>query len=259
MFEIWQNVTLGTAFVGGTILVSLVTYFLARRLLAGSEVERHRELASSIVVRLGALQGLILALVFAQEMASYQRLEGVLSAEANAVADIYNDAIRYDSAEAEPVKAAMLHYVDAVVTREWPENGPGGQLSAEGWVAWDGAYRRLLDLVPTTPRQQALHDNMLNRIHDISRSRNQRDRSWSLPTFALFWFAAISGVVLISAGYYIFPPERQNIVLMTIFATYTGIVMFMIFAFANPYNPPAAIQPEPLKALLETFRSGGGS
>ncbi|MBD9526530.1 hypothetical protein [Paracoccus sp. PAR01] len=257
MLVTWQGIVYGVAFIGGTVAISLITYALTRHLLAPGEAPHHREMAGSIVVRLGALQGLILALVFAQEMESYQRLEGVLSSEASAVADIYNDAIRYESPTAEPVRAAMLRYLDVVTTQEWHEDGPGGQLLPEGWNAWDAAYREVLDLIPQTPRQAALHNNMLARIHDIADARDQRDRSWTLPTFAIFWFAAVSGMILISAGYYIFPPERQIIVLLSIFSAYTGIVLYMIFAFSNPYSPPAAMQPEALEELLSDLRAGG--
>ncbi|MTH77634.1 DUF4239 domain-containing protein [Paracoccus aestuariivivens] len=256
MIGLWPSAFYGVAFVGGSIAISLVTYFLTRALLASPEYERHKEMAGSVVVRLGALQGLILALVFAQEMTSYQRLEAVLSGEANAIADIYHDAERYEASETEPIKAAMLRYLQIATDKEWPKNGPGGQLSGEGWIAWDDAYRDVLNLTPESARQQALAANMLARIHDISRARNQRDLTWSLPTIAIFWFAAISGMILIAAGYYIFPPERQNIVLLSIFSAYTGIVMFMIFAFSNPYSPPAAIQPDALLDLLAQLRTG---
>lgn len=251
----WLTFAYGVAFIGGTVVISLGMYFLTRLVLARGEYDRHKEMAASIVVRLGALQALILALVFAQEMVAYQRLDGVLSSEASAVADVYNDAIRYEHPATRPVRAEILRYLEIVTTQEWPEESHGGQLLPEGWAAWDAAYRTILDLVPLTLRQQALRDNMLARIHDIARARDQRDSTWTLPTFAIFWFAAVSGVLLISAGYYIYPPERQNIILLSIFSAYTGIVLYMIFAFANPFNPPAAMQPEALQQLLTTIRA----
>lgn len=240
-------------FTGGTIALSLGTYWLTRRVLHSNEYERHKEMAGSMVVRIGALQGLILALVFAHEMSSYQRLNDVMGDEAAAVADVFHDAARYGE-EAAPLKALMVGYLDAVVTQEWPRKGAGGILAAGAWIAWENAYLEALDLVPQTPRQSTLRDHMLGQLHAIAQSRDDRRPAADRAVFQLFWLAAIAGVVMISAGYYIYPPERQNIVLMSLFSGYTGIVLFMIFAFSNPFHQPAALQPEPLAHLLASLR-----
>jgi hypothetical protein len=241
------------AFVAGTTALSLFTYASVRFLAGKGEHDRHRDVASSMVVRIGALQGLILALVFAQEMAAYQRLEAVISAEASAVADIYNDAARYDALELKPLQDALVDYARVVVDDEWAELGRSGQLVGEAWERWDTAYRMVLAIEPETAGQKALHDHMISQLHAISTARDQRARDRSNSNFSLFWLAAISGVVLISGGYYIYPPERHNLVLMGLFNAYTGIVLYLIFAFSNPYLDPAALQPLPFERLLANY------
>lgn len=240
-------------FTGGTIALSLGTYWLTRKLLSSSEYERHKEMAGSMVVRIGALQGLILALVFAHEMSSYQRLNDVLGAETAAVADVFHDANRYGG-DAAPLKALMIDYLDTVVTQEWPRKGAGGILAAGPWIAWENAYLATLDLVPKNPRESALRDHILTQLHAIAQARDDRQPAGDSVVFQLFWLAAIAGVMMISAGYYIYPPERQNMVLMSLFSGYTGVVLFMIFAFSNPFHQPAALQPAPLEHLLLSLR-----
>ena len=42
-------------------------------------------------------------------------------------------------------------------------------------LSFDSAYRAILDLVPTNPRQQSLRNHMLDRIYLVSESRTKRE------------------------------------------------------------------------------------
>lgn len=242
-------------FIGGTTALSLTVYFLARLAARSAQHERHREVATSMVVRIGALQGLILALLFAQEMAAYQRLEAVISTEASAVADVFNDAERYVDEETSLIQQSLVDYLQVVTGEEWDRLGRTGELSEAAWDKWDQAYRTVLKLEPASAGQTALHDHMIAQMHAIATARDQRARDGGSTILRFFWLAALSGVVLISGGYYVYPAERQNIVLMGLFNAYTGIILYMIYAFSNPFLPPAALQPEPLARLLRTLAS----
>ena len=88
--------------------------------MSGNEHENHeRDLASSVVFRVSALHGLILALVFAQEMFSYQQLRLQTATEANAIADIYFDAGRYGDTEKVKIQKELSDYIRVVIDKEW--------------------------------------------------------------------------------------------------------------------------------------------
>lgn len=247
--DILRDVAFGIAFISGTVALSLGAYLLARRLTGGRTSDRHKEMAGAMVARIGALHGLILALVFAQEMTAYQRLETQTAAEASAVADVYNDAARYDRVALKPLQEHMTEYLRLVVDSEWAALGAGRGLDNGAWAAWNRAYETVLNLQPTNAREASLRDHMLSSLHGISTARDMRQGEADTSMASLFWFAALSGVVLIAIGYYIYPPERQNLVLMTLFSAYTGVILFLIFGFSNPYSPPAALTPAPLEKL----------
>lgn len=90
---------------------------------------------------------------------------------------------------------------------------------------------------------------MLVGLHAISQSRNIREAEAVTSLVGFFWLAAISGVILIAAGHYIYAPERQNLILLSLFSAYTGAILFLIFGFSNPYAPPAELSPAPLIRL----------
>jgi len=68
----------------------------------------------------------------------------------------------------------------------------------------------------------------------------------------LFWAAAFIGVILVTIPYFIFSPSRLNLVLLSVYAGFSGFVMFVIFAFSDPFSEPAALPPKAFERLLET-------
>ena len=253
--ELLIDLGYGLAFVAGTIAISIGTYLIARR-ISGEPSERHKEMAGAMVARIGALHVLIIALVFAQEMAAYQRLEAQTASEASAIADVYNDAKRYDAVALKPLQAARSDYLRIVLDTEWAKLGRGEGLEATAWSSWDLAYNTVLDLAPQKPRQISLREHMLASLHSISASRDMRESEASTSVAGFFWLAALSGVILIAIGYYIYPPERQNLVLLALFSAYTGAILFLIFGFSNTYSPPIGLPPAPPQTLAANILAG---
>ncbi|HEY4199181.1 MAG TPA: hypothetical protein VGM83_01345 [Devosiaceae bacterium] len=238
-----DDILFGLAFILGTIVLSLLIYAAARRIAGNDVPPRHREMAGTMVVRIGALHALILALVFAQEMVDYQKLRSETATEVNAIADVYNDAARYGAVVQVPIQQALSRYVGIVVEKEWHSLGTTGELAQEAWNAWEEAYDLVLDIIPTSLRETSLRDHMLADIHAISESRSLREGDRADSLAGMFWFAAIAGVILIAIGHYVYPPERHVLVLLSLFSAYTGIILFLIYGFSNPYRPPAGLPP----------------
>lgn len=242
------NILWAALFITGTSAVSVAAYLIAQKFTPVGR-DQHRDMATAMVSRIGALHGLILALVFAQELAAYQRLEAQVAVEASAVADVYNDAARYQDPNAIAIRRQMLTYLETVLDDEWASLGKGQGLSPTAWSAWDVAYQQVLDLDPTNARQQDLRQHMLSRLHDISSSRDVRAAEAGTSIANFFWFAALSGVVLIAVGHYIYPARRQSVTLLVLFSAYTGLILFLIYGLANPFSEPTSLQPVALDNL----------
>ncbi|MFT3988418.1 hypothetical protein [Aestuariivirga sp.] len=253
------SLLLGIGFIAGTILLMLGVYWVTRRAAGESHDSHTRDLAGSVMTRVATLHGLILALVFAQEMVGYVQVRSISINEADAVADVYYDAGRYGGNSAKTIQDALYSYASLAVSPEWQQLGATGDLSQEAWNAWDKAYDQVLDLAPASPREASLRDHMLQQIHQISTARvargNQDDESIS----GLFWLAAIAGVVFIAIAYHSYPPTRHNLAFIAILGAYTGIILFFIYAFSNPFSEPGALKPHAFeKLLLELSQSRSG-
>ena len=243
---------IGSGIILASIAVVLTVYFGTRLVLGADPDDRTRDLAASVLFRIAALHGLVLALVFASEVVEYHSLAFESANEVNAISDVYYDAARYGE-DASGVRDALKEYLEIVPSEEWRSLGEEGKLSSDAWAQWDAAYERVLDLDATSPRQVALRDNMLRKIHLIAENRDLREHHAKTALSPMFWVAALVGVVLISIGYYSFPPKRANLALLSIFAGYTGLILFTIYAMSNPFSAPAALQPILFVELLNEF------
>lgn len=236
--------------ITGTILAVLLIHRATRYVLHPEPEQDTKDLAGSILFRISALHGLVLALVFASEVVEYHQLELESAAEVNAVSDIYYDALRYSDEKIGQVRAAVVDYLDAVVRDEWTHLAEQRVLHPRAWAAWDAAYEAILDLDPVSVRQNTLQDNMVSKMHRLAENRDLREYHAKSELSALFWMAAIAGVVLISAAYYIYAPKRDNVILLSAFGAYTGFILFTIFAMSNPFAAPGALGPDLFADLL---------
>lgn len=243
---------IGCLFILGTITLVIVPYFIARRLLSFDvDTDRTFDVAGSVAFRIAALHGLILALVYAQELVDYQSMRSVLTEEAVAVADVYYDSARYGGPITQAVQREMANYTATVVDEEWDQLGARAGLSAAAGRYWNNAYAKLLDLAPQSSREKFLADRMLKRVTDIARFRQLR-QSTAMDGFSyVFWVPAFFGIPLVAATFFVFPPTRAHIVLLGLLGTYSGVILFFILAFANPFSAPGRLDPEPFRYLLK--------
>lgn len=248
-----HSIAASCAILLATIGTVIAVYLVAHR-IAGRDVEEAtRELASSGVFRISALHGLMIALVFAQLALGFRTLETDVIGEARVVGNIFSDAARHGGAEAGTIQDSWRRYVEIVLDEEWPALARGDGLSDAAWHEGDAIYTATLALEGETPRLQMLRTAMADNARRLAELRDLRESHSLQAGRQPFWFAAISGLVLMSAGYLTFAPTRRNIAILGLFAVYSGIVFHLIHSCSNPFTPPGALQPASLERLRLTM------
>lgn len=242
---------LAIVIVAASCILALLPYVIARRFLSTSTDSQTKDLAGSVIFRVGALHSLILALVFAQELVNFNEARHTMTREAALVGDVFYDLRRYDESGTTPIQADLLEYTNVVLNREWTSLAETSRLDEQAWSEWDAAYNKVLDLEPKNARQEALKGIMLDRVRELSDLRIDRENTAFGGANELFLYAAIAGIVLISIGYFPFSPTAVNLTLLSIFGIYTGLVIYFIAAFANPYSSAGYLEPVRLERLYE--------
>lgn len=251
--------------VGAAVMV-LAVHALVRRVLpppspladAPPPADGHdyplatREAATAVGLRLAALYGVLLALVYAQGLNGFHALRDGMAREAGALSDVYHDAGRYGGPVAPVVQSAVREYIHFVVDEEWRSLAREQRLSQAGWMIRDRAYHAALDLDPQTPREHFLRDRMLRRIGDIAEYRRLRQELAAQDFGGVFWLPALAGLVLVAGAFFVFPPTRELRWMLGGFGAFAGLVLFFIQAFGSPFQAPLQDPPGAFERLLET-------
>lgn len=258
----WIDALFALAWMGGAVLLVLAVHALARWWVPppaeAPAMDGHdypaatRDAAAAIGLRLATLYGVLLALVYAQQLGNFQAVRDGLAREAGALSDLYHDAGRYGGPVAPVVQSAVRDYVVFVVEREWRLLGTERRLSRRAWDARERAYQAVLDLDPASPRERALRERMLRRISDIADYRRLRQELAAGGFGGVFWVPALFGLVLVASSFFVFPPRRELRWMLGGFGAFAGLILFFIHAFGSPFDAPLREPPGALERLLET-------
>ncbi len=246
---------IAAAFILGTVFLVWTGYFFMRLVVSGSVEQETSDLAGSVIFRVAALHGLILALVFAQELLNFQELRGAIVREATAVADVYYDLERYGAENSDVMQKALKQYVWIVTDQEWRLLADERRLSGNAWEQREFVYQEVLDLEPQSSRQVVLREHMLGRLQMIAEFRQKRENAALNPLSIMFWVPAIAGLFLVSMPYFVFRPTKLNLTLLSVYGSFSGLVLFVIFAFSDPFSEPNRLEPIAFERLLESLIS----
>lgn len=237
-------------FMAASTALAWGAYFGMRALFARRMGDDTKDLAGSVIFRVAALHGLILALVFAQQLLQYNQIYKGTVAEATSLANIWYDIARYETPVEPEVRAAIGQYVREVIDREWDLLASEGRLLSDAWVQRETVYLAILDLEPQTEREKALRAHMLEDVYKIADLRQLRETSAAHHTSTLFWVAAIGGILLVTMPYFVFAPSALHLGLLSVYGGYTGLVLYIIYAVSNPFADPGALHPVAFERLV---------
>ncbi|MCP4318286.1 MAG: DUF4239 domain-containing protein [Hyphomicrobiales bacterium] len=206
-----------------------------------------------LIFRVAALHGLILALVFAEELGNSDALIQSVNSEATQLESIYFDADRHGGGQTKEIRQAIAFYTREVIEREWELLNSESVLSNDAWSHREKAMQALLDLEVDTPRQTWLRQRMLDQLAAVETERNRREILAAIDVSMLFWVIAFIGVALVAAPYFPYQPTTANMALLAIYAAYPGLVLYFIYAFDSPFSGFGGVQPIPLELLYHEF------
>ena len=244
-------------FVAATTLSAFATYGLTHRLLRERTGIDAIQMTTSIIARLGALHALILALIFAQEMADYRDISRIASREASSIIDVYTNLLLYgeeDPQSADPIIDDLVEFVQTISTEDRIALA-SDQLSRKSRSIYLRIDRQLRDLLADNEGLQGLRGQMLADWDNVSEFHLRILSAAEYASPAFFWLVIISGFFAVVIPCYIYTPSAGNLVLLATFAAFNGIVMYVVFSIANPFTGALAIDSHIMENVLEMMRT----
>lgn len=248
---------------GGMVLIisglSVFSFWIYVRFKPFKEVEWSgtRFLASFFNI-IGALLGLVLAMILVTIWQNYQEEQEHVTSEVATYANIYRDIKKLP--DDVRVKAEEFHkqILKDIIYDSWPNM----KLGKEGLKERE-SLEKLIDFITyyqVDDLQYRLDKNsMLDRLKMLTELRKSRSLkvSNSMIPDMMWWVIGFCIVISIFCGF-LFPikPVKVHGILVFLHAAMVSIVVFLILALMYPYRQPTYISSEPFEKLLNVVIPG---
>jgi hypothetical protein len=180
--------------------------------------------------------------------------------EASSLVEAYWSANRLAPQDRDDVQARIVGYLQVAGGSEWDHlrTAHSGTMTAENLSA---ELRERVDAIrPATDTEQAAHQMLAGQVSEAATARRARIGEADARMPAPLWPILLGGA-LVSVGFLYLFGLRRTLPNGLMFATLGGMVALMLFVLYQvelPYSRGFAVDPDALRAALETLRGTDG-
>jgi hypothetical protein len=151
--------------------------------------------------------------------------------EASELAEVFWVADRMPEPEGRQIQELVRSYASVVMIEEWPLRQKG-KTSPKAWDLLDELRAELHNFEPSTPAQQILYEQGLERMHELADARRDRllEAEQGLPV--ILWIVLVVGGIVVVGFTYPFGLDSTLIHLLVV-AALALIVFLVLFTVAT--------------------------
>jgi hypothetical protein len=234
--------------VGGLILVQV---------LVPTEVRRQQnDVAGFIYAVLGVTYAVLLGLMVVAVWEEWNAASVTADDEASSLAEVFWLADRMPETEGRHIQELARSYARVVVNEEWSLM-EREKSSSRAWDLLDDIRTSLQNFDPSTPEEQVVYEQSLERMRDLADARRDRllEAEQGLP--GILWVVLITGGVIVVGFTYLFGLDSTLIHLLMVasLALVIALVLFTVAALNFPFKGDITIGPEAMKHVLGRFET----
>lgn len=234
--------------VGGLILVQWSVPSAIRR--------EHNDVVGFIYAVLGVAYAVLLGLMVVAVWQDWEEAQSVATNEANELAAIFWLAGGLPEPRATRIQEDARSYARVVVEEEWPMMRQG-KASPKAWHLMDEIRAGIRETEPSTSRQQAIYDQQLQRVHELSDAREERLLYAREGLPGILWAVLLTGGAIVVSFTYLFG-LRSTLVHTLMVASLTltlALVLFTVGALDYPFKGDVRVGPDAFESVLARFES----
>jgi hypothetical protein len=231
--------------IGGSL------YFGAHRLM-NKHIRKEHERVGRVLFRTSAsLLGLILSFTFANQRVDYFRLKQSLESEASSLVDIHMGLRIYNTAEANIIQKEVRDYIFFITEDGWKSINTNPFLSRT-FQQFFKIFEHIHELNAENEHQQQIKNDLIQDIDMVSDYLQVRMYSSRPEQFNLI-YTSVFGLFVIMVLFSVYPPNRLNIVFLSLYNGFIGLLLYFILMMNNPLMGPLQVKPEPFLILKESI------
>ena len=244
----------GPAVVACLCLFAIGGLFLVRRhLLPHLQVRvEDSEFTGSMVQCVMVFYGLAVALIAVSVSETYSDVSKIVSQEATALAARYRDVSGYPEPIRPQLQGDLADYTQYVIHEAWPLQQRGE--TPGGGVEYMNRFQtRLIAFEPVSEGQKLLHAEALRAYNHLIEARRLRLDAVGTQLPTVMWAVIAIGALIGLSSTFFFRVEdaRLHGILVTLLATFLGLVIFMILALDRPFRGDLGISAQPYQLIYD--------
>jgi len=237
--------------IGGSVVCSVAGLLLVRRFTSYKTLKEHHDVADPILGALAAIYAVLIAFIVVAVWQSFDKSNANVQAEANYVADLYQDSEALSVEFRQYIGGLLNDYCQLVIDREWKEMSYG-RMSPEVdtvirkmWSAY-AAYR------PQNTSEQSFFDESVRKLNSLREMRMQRLMDSRTGINPLLWLILILGAFAVITFTFLFGTQnfKAQIIMTVLFSGTIALILFTIMELDFPFTGAISISPEPFQQVL---------
>jgi len=131
-----------------------------------------------------------------------------------------------------------------------------GGYSPEAFKNSWGLWKEIATFDPKTPREEAIQQQLISEICQVTESRRTRLVSAAHGVAPVLWIVLIVGGVFTLIFTYFFAVEslRTQIVMTVLVALTLALNIFLVFVFGYPFSGDISVRPDSFRLDLGVFK-----
>lgn len=257
MFESIFDIPLVIA--GPVIILSLCLFAIGGKLLVRRYVlprlrihDEDSHFTGAMVHSVMVFYGLALALIAVNVFETYADVSKIISQEATALAVLYRDVSAYPEPIRSQLRKEVRDYVDYVIHEAWPLQ-QRGQAPSGGVERMNRFQDLLITFEPATEGQKIFHAETLRAYNNMIQARRLRLDAVGIGLPGVMWIVIVVGALISLSASFFFKVEdvRLHGILVTLLATFIGLVIFMTLALDRPFRGDLGVRPDPYQLIYD--------
>lgn len=240
--------------VGALVVASLAVH-IVHKYWSHEERRKHTDVAGFIFAGVAVLYAVMVGFVVLVGWEGLNNARATTYSEANQLANVYWASRNLPPPQGPAIAGLTVAYAHTVVDTEWPLMNQGKN-SPKAQAILNRIRERVFAFQPRTGQQQALYEQALANVNDLSAARRTRLVSMSETVPEPLWVALIFGGVITVAFCLLFGLENQavHIAMVAGVAALVTISLLLVKNMQYPFAGDPHIGPEAFKIFLENVQ-----
>ncbi|MGC2131157.1 MAG: DUF4239 domain-containing protein [Candidatus Aquilonibacter sp.] len=241
-------------FIGGMSALAVAGLLLARSPRTGKFRSASNDFAGPIMATLGTILAVMLSFMVVTVWQEYDQSAQIVQTEADEISNLYHEVSVFPQPLRNEIHAAIEHYVDVVIDREWPMMRNGGSSA----LAHRAAYNVAALIEGYNPRslgQQTAQADALQHAHAFLDARGNRlyQNQESVPPLLWVVMIFIAAVTLGSSYFFYVEDVRAHLLMTAAVGAVIGAIFVVIAELDLPFRGDLQIPPSAFTHDYTTF------